>query len=98
MIRSNQYGQQSSQPSGLMMAPGGKQTQQQQNWYKSQRPQAQPTPILPQQLRLILVAQAQTQRCQTTTTVRGQQCSLLGTQDSATQDAINNTMAQGHAV
>lgn len=98
MIRSNQYGQQSSQPSGLMMAPGGKQTQQQQNWYKSQRPQAQPT------TNTTPTTTSNTGGTSTNPEMPNYDYSAWSTmqspryiQDSTTQDAINNTMAQGHA-
>ena len=98
MIRSNQYGQQSSQPSGLMMAPGGKQTQQQQNWYKSQRPQAQPT------TNTAPTTTSKTGGTSTNSEMPNYDYSAWSTmqapryiQDSTTQDAINNTMAQGHA-
>lgn len=98
MIRSNQYGQQSSQPSGLMMAPGGKQSKQQQDWYKSQRPQTQPTTTT------TTTTKPKTGGTSTNPEMPNYDYSAWSTmqspryiQDSTTQDAINNTMAQGHA-
>ena len=98
MIRSNQYGQQSPQSSGLMMAPGGKQTQQQQNWHKSQRPQTQPTTTT------TTTTKPKTGGTSTNSEMPSYDYSAWSTmqspryiQDSTTQDAINNTMAQGHA-
>lgn len=85
MIRSNQYGQQTQQLYGSIMAPGGKQTQQ---------PQAQPT----------TTTKPKTGGTSANSKMPSYDYSAWSTiqtpqyiQDSTTQDAINNTMAQGHA-
>lgn len=105
MIRSNQYGDASktraSQPSSLMTTPGGTVSKQQQDWYtqNSKRPQTQPTTTT-----TTTTTKPKTGGTSTNSEMPNYDYSAWSTiqspryiQDSTTQDAINNTMAQGHA-
>lgn len=79
-----------SNSSGLMMAPGGKQSKQQKDWYKQNSMQS-PTPWAPN-------PQAQPQAQQTPAyTAESTIEAPRYIQDSTTQDAVNNTLAQGRA-
>ena len=79
-----------SQASGLMLPPGGKQTKEQQEWYKSQRPQAEPE----QETKTVQATeQGPSTGYQAKSTI--QQPKYIP--DATTQDSINNTLAQGYA-